>query len=221
MAEKKKRPILRKIALAIVAIVVLILAVPAYFYVRFTVFADRYDVVSIREDPQYQERALLDRAWALPVASTYRRPLIWQTNGSVCGPSSVVNVLRSRGRRETEDSVLEGSGLCWTGFCLGGLTIEELAGLARTELPDRRIEILRDLSVDELREEMRRSNDRSVRYIANFSPIGGYLADFDLVFVLDVNAEYGPWLVSTERLHDAIDTIDSSTGEKRGLLRIE
>ena len=42
---------------------------------------------------------------------------------------------------------------------------------------------------------------------------------YDLVLVLDVNESYRPWLVSPERLFEAVDTADS--GKKRGLLHIE
>ena len=53
------------------------------------------------------------------------------------------------------------------------------------------------------------------------SSIGGYLEAEDLVFVLDVNASYQPWLVSTARLFEAMDTVDSASGEKRGLIKLE
>ena len=43
----------------------------------------------------------------------------------------------------------------------------------------------------------------------------------DFVFVLDVNADFQPWLVERERLFAAVDTVDSSSGQKRGLLRID
>ena len=79
---------------------------------------------------------------------------------------------------------------------------------------------------------MRRSNDPSRRYIVNFSrerifgagvghysPIGGYLEAEDLVFVLDVSADYQPWLVERTRLFDAVNTLDAA--KKRGLLLIE
>jgi len=41
------------------------------------------------------------------------------------------------------------------------------------------------------------------------------------VLVLDVNARFRPWLVSTERLLAALNTVDKQSGQKRGLLRIE
>ena len=41
------------------------------------------------------------------------------------------------------------------------------------------------------------------------------------MFVLDVNEKYKPWLVKTERLFAAMDTIDEGVGKKRGMLLIE
>ncbi|HEY6557684.1 MAG TPA: phytochelatin synthase family protein [Polyangiaceae bacterium] len=41
-----------------------------------------------------------------------------------------------------------------------------------------------------------------------------------LVLVLDVNGSFEPWLVTPERLFRAIDSVDSATGKKRGLLVI-
>jgi hypothetical protein len=51
------------------------------------------------------------------------------------------------------------------------------------------------------------------------SPIGGYLEAEDLVFVLDVNRDYQPWLIERARLFAAMDTWDGN--KKRGLLLIE
>jgi hypothetical protein len=101
--------------------------------------------------------------------------------------------------------------------------------------PDWRVNAVRPRTVDELRAELRASNDESRRYIANFSraplfgaggghhsPIGGFLEAEDLAFVLDVNSSFGPWLVSTERCFDAMNTTaDRSTGKTRGLARFE
>lgn len=41
------------------------------------------------------------------------------------------------------------------------------------------------------------------------------------MLVLDVNEDFGPWLVPSERLHAAMRTVDGSTDAERGLLRIE
>ncbi|CDZ49107.1 phytochelatin synthase family protein [Neorhizobium galegae] len=175
---------------------------------------------------------LLDRAWTLPVAATFGRDVTWQSNGSRCGPASIANAFRSVGEEEkTEEEVLDGTGMCWTGLCIIGLTLDELAELARMKT-ERKISVLRDLTADEFREHMKRTNDPGRRYIVNFtrekifgagaghhSPIGGYLEAEDLVLVLDVNEDYKPWLVERERLFSAMDTLDGD--RKRGLLLIE
>ena len=175
---------------------------------------------------------LVERAWRLPVASTYQRQLSWQSNGSRCGPAAVANANRSLSDPAiTEDKVLAGTGRCWLGVCILGLTLDELADVARANT-SRRITVLRDLNEQEFREHLRRSNDPGRRYIVNFSrkqvfgagvghhsPIGGYLESEDLVFVLDVNSEYQPWLIERTRLFAAVDTLDGN--KKRGLLLIE
>ncbi len=112
-----------------------------------------------------------------------------------------------------------------------GLTLDELADVARAKTR-RRITVLRNLTGEEFREHMKRSNDPGRRYIINFaretifgagvghfSPIGGYLEAEDLVFVLDVNERYKPWLIQRQLLFSAMDTLDGD--KKRGLLIIE
>ena len=179
-----------------------------------------------------RDEALLERAFALPVASEYGRELYWQSNGSTCGPASVVNALRSLGHEVGgEDDVLEGTGMCRSGMCFMGLTLDELAEVARSGGKGK-VSVMRDLSPDAFREALRSSNDPSRRVIINFSrkpifgaggghhsPIGGYLEDEDLVLVLDVNETYQPWLIERERLFEAMDTLDGE--QKRGLLLIE
>jgi Phytochelatin synthase len=175
---------------------------------------------------------VVERAWKLPAAASFRHELSWESNTSLCGPSSLANVFRSLGEDATsERSVLAGMGLCWTGFCIIGLTLDELADLARAKT-HRTVTVLRDMSAEEFREHLKRSNDPAHRYIINFdrkiifgagvghhSPIGGYLDKEDLVFVLDVNRDYRPWLVERTRLFDAMNTRDGN--KKRGMLLIE
>jgi Phytochelatin synthase len=175
---------------------------------------------------------MLERAWRLPVAATFKPTLTWQSNASRCGPASIANVFRSFGDvAATEADVLAGTGRCRLGICVFGLTLDELAEVAQANTT-RKVTVLRDLTPEAFREHLRRANDLKRRYIINFtrerifgagvghhSPIGGYLEAQDLVFVLDVNRDFQPWLIERSRLFSAMDTYDGE--KKRGLLLIE
>ncbi len=211
----------------------LLLAMLASFIVRQRWFPHHFGVVSIATLPAYQDPGLLAQAWALPTARTFGGHVTYQSNGSTCGPTSLANVESSLGMAgATATSVLAGSGLCWSGLCIPGLTLDELAGLVRRG--GLRATILRGLTREEFRMHLLKTNDPSRRYIINFhrgllfdigqghfSPLAGYLKDQDQALVLDVNEQFRPWLAPAERLFQAMDTIDSSTGQKRGLLLIE
>ena len=41
------------------------------------------------------------------------------------------------------------------------------------------------------------------------------------MLVLDVNQDFHPWLIESDRLYAAVDTVDGSSHKKRGLLLIE
>ncbi len=188
---------------------------------------------SIRAASAFQDPALLERAWAMPVAKTFPRPLLAQSNPSACGPTSVANVLRSTSASTTAGEVAAHGAGCLAGFCFGGLTLTQLGDATREIAPQWNTTELHPATLEEFREALRFANDPRQRLIINFSrrplfgkggghhsPIGGYLETEDLVFVLDVNERYAPWLVSSARLFEAMDTVDSSSGQKRGLLRM-
>jgi Phytochelatin synthase len=192
------------------------------------------NILSIKGAGEYQDPALLDQAWALPVAVLYKADIAYQGNASVCGPTSMVNVLHSLQRPADQVNILQGTGLTTVlGYLPEGITLDQLANLAKLKL-DWKVNVLRDLNLVEFRNQLRHVNDLSRRYVINFSrgplfgtggghhsPIAGYLIDQDLVLVLDVNKNYGPWLAKSERLYDAMNTVDSATGKKRGLLLLE
>jgi hypothetical protein len=220
-------------ALRIVMLVLAtLIALPASFVIRGIFFPPKLDVPSIKKEASYQDPVLLQKAWQLPVAATYQRRLFFQPNGSVCGPTSIANVQRSLGSESASvDSVLKGTGECWTGICWMGLSLDELAEVAR-HATGRKVTLLRDLTLAQFREELHHVNDLDRRYVVNFqraplfaqggghhSPMVAYLEDEDLVLVLDVNENFKPWLVKSERLFKAMNTGDA--GHKRGLLRIE
>jgi hypothetical protein len=189
--------------------------------------------ISIRKASAFQNEAMLTKAWALPVAAKYPHPLIAQTNPSACGPTSVANLLESSNTHVSSKAVAEHGSGCFNGFCFGGLTLEQLATAARETDSKLKVEVIHPNSLEAFREELKHTNEVQNRYVINFtrfplfatggghhSPIGGYLESEDLVFVLDVNETYKPWLVSSARLFEAMDTIDSSSNQKRGLLKI-
>jgi hypothetical protein len=179
-----------------------------------------------------RSQSLLDRAWQLPVALQFGRDIAWQSNPSLCGAASLANAFRSlREEPGTEAEALEGARGCWLGICPIGLTLDELAELAQAHT-QRKVTVLRDLTPEAFRNVLRQTNDENRRYIVNFSrkaifgagvghhsPLGGYLEDEDLVFVLDVNRNFQPWLIERSRLYAAIDTMDGD--KKRGMLLIE
>jgi phytochelatin synthase len=196
--------------------------------------ADYSQVVSIGAAREFQDPALLEKAWGLPVAQLYRPGLEFQSNLSFCGPASMVNMMRSLGVAADQRTVLADTGVTTLlGMVPGGVTLDQLGDIARRKL-GRTVTVLRDLDREAFRAHLRRVNDPSRRYVINFargplfgrggghhSPIAGYLAGEDLVLVLDVNSKYRPWLVRPDRLYQAMDTIDRSTGKKRGLLLVE
>ena len=196
---------------------------------------DYSQVTSIEKSASYQDPALLARAWQLPVAARYGRDqLESQRNPSFCGPTSAVNLLHSLAQPASQATILDGTGVSTTfGMVIPGVSLDMLAEIVRKK-SGKRVTVLRGLDLAAFRAELARSNDEGRRYLVNFhrgplfgrggghhSPIGGYLAAEDLVFVLDVNHAYQPWLVSSDRLFSAIDTIDRTTKQKRGLLLVE
>ena len=196
--------------------------------------ADYSQVVSIKDAREYQDPALLEKAWALPVAALYQPQIDFQRNASVCGPTSIANVLHSLHQPGDQATILEGTGISTImGYLPDGVTLDELAKIAEQKV-GRKVTVLRDLDLAGFREHLRLANDPSRRYVINFtrgplfgkggghhSPIAGYLVNDDLVLVVDVNEKYGPWLVKSARLYEAMNTLDTSAQKKRGLLLIE
>jgi hypothetical protein len=196
--------------------------------------ADYARVVSIKETREYQDPALLKKAWLLPVAAAYQADIDFQKNGSVCGPASLVNVLHSLKQPGNQEGILQGSGFSTVmGYLPEGLTLDQLAEISRQKL-QRKVTVLRDLDLAAFREQLTHVNDPARRYVINFSrgplfgtggghhsPLAGYLHQEDLVLVLDVNQKYGPWLVKSDRLYEAMNTVDATAQKQRGLLLIE
>lgn len=177
---------------------------------------------------------MLAQAWSLPVASRYKPHIEYQHNFTFCGPTSLANVQRSWGLIADQDTMLDGTGVSTIlGYLPKGLTLDELADVARQKL-HKRVIVMRGLDLATFRQHLKLSNDPLRRYVINFSrrplfgaggghhsPIAGYLVDADLVLVLDVNSDFRPWLVKSVRLWEAMNTLDSTSQKPRGLLLIE
>lgn len=105
-------------------------------------------VVSISRTREFQDPAILERAWALPVAAAYRRAgYEYQANPSFCGPASAANVLHSEGVSATQRSVLSGSDLHPIfGLLPVGITLDQEAALLRTSTRQR-VTVLRTLAL--------------------------------------------------------------------------
>lgn len=183
-------------------------------------------VASIRSHTWFNDQALIEQAWQLPVARLYA-PLQSQTFTSICGPTSVSNVLRTMGVKAAANP--------FSRFGVRAMSLDQVALESRDLVPRGwSVTAQRPKTVAQLREHLRQSNDPRFRYVSNFSrlplfthggghhsPLGGYLEEHDLAFILDVNAGYGPWLVKAERLFEAMDTDDWGVGLTRGLAMYE
>lgn len=187
---------------------------------------------SISDKSYYHDPALLEQAWKLPVAATYKPGFESQINNAFCGPATAVNALRSLGITQTQTDVFDNTGLWYWRVRVLGMTLDEMAQLMKAHT-HAGITVLRDLTRDEFRVELHKTNDLSYRYLINFnrrplfgvdighhSPIGGYLETQDLVFVLDVLDKYQPFLVPADRLYEAMNMVDPETGKTRGLIRV-
>ena len=92
-------------------------------------------VTSIKSTREYQDPALLAKAWALPVAAKYHSEIDFQGNGSFCGPTSLVNVMRSLGLGGDQRTVLAGTDVStFLGFLPGGITLDRLPTVAEQRL---------------------------------------------------------------------------------------
>lgn len=170
----------------------------------------------------------------MPVAQTYlTHHFEYQHNASVCGPTSAADLLRSIGHPESQTDVIAHGGIRTVfGYVIPGLTLDQEASLLHgaTGAP---VTLLRNLDLPTFRKYLADANDPARRFIVNFhrgpmfgrggghfSPILAYLPGRDLVLLGDVNQSYGIYLVSSRRLYDAMNTVNSVTAKKRGLLMV-
>src|SRR4029450_3292620 len=105
---------------------------------------DYSQVISITGAREYKDPVLLEKAWALPVATLYRSQIDFQRNASVCGPTSIANVLHSLHRPGDQATILEGTGISTVlGYLPDGVTLDELAKIAQQKVGGK-VTVLRD-----------------------------------------------------------------------------
>jgi hypothetical protein len=229
----RHRRLLRRILFVFLALLILLVGAATITIGPLLFAPNNYNgVPSIEARADYRPPALMKAAWDLPVSRAYARtPFEFQDNPSFCGPTSVANLLHSIGLPLTQHGVIQGTPYePWFGVLIGGMTMDDLARLLAMRT-GRRVLVVRDLTLPQFRRLMATANDPRRRMIANFhrgpmfgrghghfSPVLGYLAARDLVFVGDVNSHYRPYLAPVERLWRATDTIDSETGKERGII---
>lgn len=192
-------------------------------------------VDSIADESYYQSPLLLAHAWRLPAAAMYKDDFEYQTNAAFCGPATAVNVFRSLKVEPpyTQSGLFEKADIGYWKARVMGLTLDEMTDLMKAN-SNLAIAAQRNLSESQFRSYLRKANNPNYRLVINFhrgplfgvdvghfSPIGGYLEKLDLVFVLDVLEDHRPFLVPADRLFEAMDTIDASTGQKRGLILLQ
>lgn len=202
---------------------------------------DLAPAVNVKTLPTYQEEALIAKATAL---CKHYLPVIPQPVEGYCGQATVLNFVNS----VPSHTFLPRLPPQARPIDMGEMKVicDHLATFD-PELRITKVEALSNMTFDEFHGHMRQLNEPNVRYLCNFlraplffndpkgssvfilkrifgghwSPLGAYLADEQLVCVLDMNASYGNYLVPVARLYDAVNTFDLSKGLPRGLIRIE
>ena len=184
--------------------------------------------------PQVQitGRALREALERVP-AQRYLLGFHYQDTWSTCGPASLRNALLSLGADVDSERALFGEDrLAWWRALGLGMTLDELAALARANTPHA-VEVLRPANLDAFRAILDDANEPDTRLIVNFdrapvfgvsvghfSPIGGYEAATGWVTLLDVTEGYGFSLVPDTLLLQATRMADPVSGRARGVLRI-
>ena len=175
----------------------------------------------------------LQRALDAAPARAYVSDFHFQDTWSTCGPASLRNVLLSLRRAADSERALFGDDrLAWWKALGTGMTLDELAALARANVPFE-VAVLRPESLAAFRAVLREADLPRTRLIVNFdraplfgvsvghfSPVGGFDPQTGLVTLLDVTEGYGFSLVPDRLLFQATRTEDPMSGRSRGLLRI-
>ncbi|RHY87295.1 hypothetical protein DYB35_002710 [Aphanomyces astaci] len=192
---------------------------------------------SIKKHPKYKDASLWGRVWSAPVGQLYLQGgLEYQLQEGYCMPTTLRNVLKSIKSVDAKDipeakrgpSVPEkyaakidaiGHTVSTVVFGSDGY-IAFVEALKLANDPNYRVALnfLRSPVFGINRPSFAPHNLLMALAGGHFSNIVGYLEDEDLVAVFDVNHTYGPYLVESRRLFDAVNAHDFQSGKTRGLI---
>lgn len=157
-----------------------------------------------------------------------------QPHRSFCGPASLATVLRADGHAATSEWALFDSAAEGVRTFYRGMSLAELASLARAN--GLHSELVRgdELTLDSFRERLKQNLAHSGDYViinydrrvlqqtgaGHMSAVGSYDPRRDAFLVLDQAAYRYPWTwVPTQQLYDAIRTLDGAV--YRGVLFVD
>ena len=193
------------------------------------------DLVAVTAD---RGQALLTQASAAADYGPLSAQFEPQSLKSYCGVASGVAVLSAIGLDVDQSSFFNSEAeqvRPRISVMLGGMSLEELAGLLRAHGAIVNVHHADGFTVEEFRDAVATNlgNERDylvVNYqrevlgqsrVGHISPLAAYDADSDLVLVMDTASHYYPhtW-VPLEKLYAAMATTDPSSGKQRGYLRV-
>jgi Phytochelatin synthase len=196
---------------------------------------------SIKKRAEYKDARIISRIWRTDAGQHYVNAVEYQKREGYCCRTTQRCVLKSIPQLPP-DLIPEEK--------RGPSTIEKYAEFIDecTKGATKSTVVLGTEGFDAFMSTIKRVNDPNVRVSANFlrspifgfnkpvflihnillglfgghfSPIVGYLEDANLVCVFDVNHNYGPFMVTPQRLYDAVATFDVTSGKSRGLVVTE
>ncbi|KAF0699354.1 Aste57867_10070 [Aphanomyces stellatus] len=192
---------------------------------------------SIRRNPAFRDAALLARVWQSPVGQLYLHgPLEYQLREGYCAPTTLRNVLHSIPSLPAETVPAARSG---PSTAVQYKTKIDAIGATSSTV------VYGSDGFSAFVEAIKLANDPQYRVAVNFlhaalfgmggpkwfapvllgavmgghfSNVIGYLEDVDMVLVFDVNQDFGPYLVDTHRLFQAVRASDIQSGKSRALV---
>ncbi|CAK4077752.1 unnamed protein product [Aphanomyces euteiches] len=194
-------------------------------------------VESIKKQPKYQDKTLWQRVWDSPVGQLYLKGgLEYQLREGYCMPSTLRNILRSiptissdaippaKAAPSTADNYatkIDAIGYTTSRVVYGSDGYEAFVeALQHANDPQYRVAVnfLRSPIFGAGAPWFLPHNLLLALVGGHFSFVVGYLPDEDLVAVFDVNHTYGPFLVPTRRLFNAVSAHDLQSGKSRALV---